>query len=198
MAAPAETRTLNLHRAKHHRSSRVRMEAWRQWQLGRRKNLVQRKTKRILLTPTGLLMEAISLKPLLLVRPIDPSLSEPWNDEEEDGCSHYCPQIVALSPLIDPYPHGPEGAHKQKPVNAISFRFSLTFGTKRISPDCDRDCNRQTRCEEIKIPNDQSRKPRLWPMAANQNREYICWAPQQREGNDRGSNTWYHSAQKLG
>ncbi len=33
------------------------MEAWRQWQLGRRKNLVQRKTKRILLTPTGLLME---------------------------------------------------------------------------------------------------------------------------------------------
>ncbi len=35
------------------------MEAWRQWQLGRRKNLVQRKTKRILLTPTGLLMEDV-------------------------------------------------------------------------------------------------------------------------------------------
>src|SRR5262249_35055970 len=39
------------------RSSRVRMEAWRQWLLGGGKNLVQRKTKRIYLTPTGLLME---------------------------------------------------------------------------------------------------------------------------------------------
>jgi hypothetical protein len=33
------------------------MEAWRQWLLGRRKNLVQQKSKRIDLTPTGLLME---------------------------------------------------------------------------------------------------------------------------------------------
>ena len=36
------------------------MEAWRQWRLGRRKNLVQRKNKRIYLTPTGLLMEGHS------------------------------------------------------------------------------------------------------------------------------------------
>ena len=36
MAAPAETRTPNLHRANQHRSSRVRMEAWRQWPLGGR------------------------------------------------------------------------------------------------------------------------------------------------------------------
>jgi hypothetical protein len=33
------------------------MEAWRQWLLGGEKNLVQRRTKRIYLTPTGLLME---------------------------------------------------------------------------------------------------------------------------------------------
>src|SRR5437660_8823231 len=32
-------------------------EGWRQWQLGQRENLVQRKPKRIHLTPTGLLME---------------------------------------------------------------------------------------------------------------------------------------------
>src|SRR5260221_4661736 len=31
MAAPAVTRTPNMHRAKMNRSSRVRMEAWRQW-----------------------------------------------------------------------------------------------------------------------------------------------------------------------
>src|SRR2546426_12014283 len=56
VAAPAETRTPNLHRAKiAHR--RVRMEGWRQWQLGGREKLVQRKNKRTLLTPTGLLME---------------------------------------------------------------------------------------------------------------------------------------------
>src|SRR5215475_13602066 len=45
------------------RSSRVRMEAWRQWLLGGRKTLLcDKRTKthyepRILLTPTGLLME---------------------------------------------------------------------------------------------------------------------------------------------
>jgi hypothetical protein len=33
------------------------MEAWRQWLLGGRKNLVQQKEKRFDLTPTGLLME---------------------------------------------------------------------------------------------------------------------------------------------
>src|SRR5712692_7660088 len=56
VAAPAETRTPNLHRAKiAHR--RVRMEGRRQWQLGGREKLVQRKNKRTLLTPTGLLME---------------------------------------------------------------------------------------------------------------------------------------------
>src|SRR6266849_3580622 len=58
VAAPAETRTPNLHRAKiAHR--RVRMEGWRQWQLGGREKLVQRKNKRTLLTPTGLLMEGV-------------------------------------------------------------------------------------------------------------------------------------------
>jgi transposase len=44
-------------RATMNRSSRVRMEAWRQWLLGGRKNLVQQKEKRFDLTPTGLLME---------------------------------------------------------------------------------------------------------------------------------------------
>ena len=39
---------------------RVRMEGWRQWQLGGRKNRVQRKNKRTHLTPTGLLMEGVS------------------------------------------------------------------------------------------------------------------------------------------
>ena len=55
-AAPV-TRTPNLHRANSDRSPRVRMEGWRQWRLGRGKNRVQRKNKRIDLTPTGLLME---------------------------------------------------------------------------------------------------------------------------------------------
>src|SRR2546426_8914996 len=56
VAAPAETRTPNLHRAKiAHR--RVRMEGWRQWQIGGREKLDQRKDKRSLLAPTGLLME---------------------------------------------------------------------------------------------------------------------------------------------
>jgi len=57
MAAPAETRTPNVHRAKTS-LSRVRMEGWRQL-TRREKNLVQRKTKRIHLTPTGLLMEGV-------------------------------------------------------------------------------------------------------------------------------------------
>jgi hypothetical protein len=47
-----------MHRAKTNRSSRVRMEAWRQWSTRRgEKNLVQRCQTRIILTPTGLLME---------------------------------------------------------------------------------------------------------------------------------------------
>src|ERR1019366_7397854 len=37
--------------------SRVRMEGWRQWRLGRRKNRVQRQNKKTHLTRTGLLME---------------------------------------------------------------------------------------------------------------------------------------------
>jgi hypothetical protein len=46
VAAPAETRTPNLHRANKNRSSRVRMEGWRQWRLGRRKTLSNgKKTK---------------------------------------------------------------------------------------------------------------------------------------------------------
>ncbi len=57
--------------------------------------------------------------------------------------------MVALSPLKDSYQHRREGAIAQKSVNAISFRFSPMFHTKRISPDCDRDCNRQSRREEI-------------------------------------------------
>jgi hypothetical protein len=56
VAAPAETRTPNLHRAKI-APRRVRMEGWRQWRLGGRKNRVQRKNKRTHLTPTRLLME---------------------------------------------------------------------------------------------------------------------------------------------
>jgi hypothetical protein len=39
MAAPAEPRTPNMHRAEMNRSSRVRMEAWRQWSTWREKNL---------------------------------------------------------------------------------------------------------------------------------------------------------------
>jgi hypothetical protein len=35
----------------------VRMEGWRQWQLGRRNTLSNEKTKEPTLTPTGLLME---------------------------------------------------------------------------------------------------------------------------------------------
>jgi hypothetical protein len=35
------------------------MEGWRQWRLGGRKNLVQRKNERTDLTPTGLLMEGV-------------------------------------------------------------------------------------------------------------------------------------------
>ena len=35
------------------------MEAWRQWLLGGRKNLVQRENNQIHLTPTGLLMEGV-------------------------------------------------------------------------------------------------------------------------------------------
>ena len=41
------------------------MEGWRQWRLGGEKNLVQRKDKRTDLTPTGLLMEAITLRTLV-------------------------------------------------------------------------------------------------------------------------------------
>ena len=57
MAAQAEMRTPNLHRANKIAPRRVRMEGWRQWRLGERKNRVQRKNKRTHLTPTGLLME---------------------------------------------------------------------------------------------------------------------------------------------
>jgi hypothetical protein len=60
MAAPAETRNAQLAPSELHRSSRVRMEGWRQRRLGRKKNLVQRKNKRTHLTPTGLLMEGDS------------------------------------------------------------------------------------------------------------------------------------------
>jgi hypothetical protein len=56
MAAPAETRTPNLHRANQSAHRRVRMEGWRQWQLGGRKPCPT-KNQRTLLTPTGLLME---------------------------------------------------------------------------------------------------------------------------------------------
>jgi hypothetical protein len=44
VAAPAETRTPNLHRAKI-AHQRVRMEGWRQWRLGGRKTLSNEKTK---------------------------------------------------------------------------------------------------------------------------------------------------------
>jgi hypothetical protein len=62
MAAPAELRTPHMHRAKTDRSSRVRMEAWRQWLLGGRKLFSATNNKThyepgIPLTPTGLLME---------------------------------------------------------------------------------------------------------------------------------------------
>ena len=57
MAAPAETRTPNLHRANQSAHRRVRMEGWRQWRLGGKKQRDQQIPKRIPLTPTGLLME---------------------------------------------------------------------------------------------------------------------------------------------
>jgi len=46
VAAPAETRTPNWHRANKIAQPRVRMEGWRQWRLGGRKNLVQEKNER--------------------------------------------------------------------------------------------------------------------------------------------------------
>ena len=61
VAAPAETRTPNLHRANKNRSSKsadgrvATVVATRH----REKNRVQRKNNRILLTPTGLLMEGL-------------------------------------------------------------------------------------------------------------------------------------------
>jgi len=55
VAAPAETRTPNLHRAKI--APRVRMEGWRQWRLGEEKIFQQK--RRLDLTPTGLLMEGV-------------------------------------------------------------------------------------------------------------------------------------------
>jgi len=62
VAAPAETRTPNWHRANKNRSlksedGRVATVAIRR----ERKNLVQRKNKRAHLTPTGLLMEGVIL-----------------------------------------------------------------------------------------------------------------------------------------
>ena len=59
VAAPAETRTPNLHRANLIAHRRVRMEGWRQWRLGREKQRDQQSPKRIPLTPTGLLMEGV-------------------------------------------------------------------------------------------------------------------------------------------
>jgi hypothetical protein len=44
MAAPAVTRTPNMHRAKTNRSLRVRMEAWRQCPLGRERNMFHKAT----------------------------------------------------------------------------------------------------------------------------------------------------------
>jgi hypothetical protein len=48
------------------------MEAWRQWLLGERKNNVSRSQSKMDLTPTGLLMEALSqlhlFEPFLLSR----------------------------------------------------------------------------------------------------------------------------------
>jgi hypothetical protein len=44
VAAPAETRTPNLHGAKQNRSLRVRMEGWRHWQLGEQNNLSKKNT----------------------------------------------------------------------------------------------------------------------------------------------------------
>ena len=49
---------LDVHQApSEHRSSRVRVEGWRQWLTRPEKNLVHRKNKRTHLTPTGLFME---------------------------------------------------------------------------------------------------------------------------------------------
>jgi hypothetical protein len=62
VAAPAEMRTLNLHRATN-RSLRVRMEGWLQYGLGRgmeaRSIRVGVLCGRNRLTPTGLLMEGL-------------------------------------------------------------------------------------------------------------------------------------------
>ena len=40
-----------------HLSATLRMEAWRQWLLGRRKTFVSENERKMHLTPTGLLME---------------------------------------------------------------------------------------------------------------------------------------------
>jgi hypothetical protein len=57
MAAPAETRTPNLHRANQSAHRRVRMEGWRQWRPGGEETVWPTNSKTNPLTPTGLLME---------------------------------------------------------------------------------------------------------------------------------------------
>src|SRR6267142_5104352 len=58
-AAPAETRTPNLHRAKI-AQKRVRMEGWRQRRLGSKTRNSQGGRRKTDLTLTGLLMEGLS------------------------------------------------------------------------------------------------------------------------------------------
>jgi hypothetical protein len=57
-AAPAETRTPNLHRAKI-AQKRVRMEGWRQRRLGSKTRNSQGGRRKTDLTLTGLLMEGV-------------------------------------------------------------------------------------------------------------------------------------------
>jgi hypothetical protein len=60
MAAPAEPRTPNMHRAKRIAPRECGWKHGDSGQLGGEKNLVQRSQTRIILTPTGLLMEGHS------------------------------------------------------------------------------------------------------------------------------------------
>jgi hypothetical protein len=75
---------LDVHQApSEHRSSRVRVEGWRQWLTRPEKNLVQRKNKRTHLTPTGFHGRRLRSKPLARVclTVASPSDSKVWKGQ---------------------------------------------------------------------------------------------------------------------
>jgi hypothetical protein len=79
VVATAETRTPNLHRAKIS-LSRVRMEGWRQWRLGRRKTLSNKKQN-----GSSWLRPAFSWKGISL---IDPSCNGEFSVRREKALVH--------------------------------------------------------------------------------------------------------------